>query len=267
MSYKRDIYKTKNETEIVDYHSARYGAPGEPRTDRRKPSPEALRKSNQRRKERRCSRMVKAYFNDDDYVITFTYAKGKRPKDMAECKKHFRKLYTALRKEYGKRYYELFWIRNIEVGSRGAWHIHMVVNRIEGADWIIKELWPYGGVYFQYLKTDYYDQDKDIGEYIAKSRISAPEKIAESSWSHSRNIQEVEPKTEIIGRTTFHKELKAPKGYYLVESSRYEGQTPTGYPYRTYTFRRLVPKRYDHHMTKKKIRQMEKRKKRRTVRD
>lgn len=267
MAFKRDIYETGNEKEIVEYHSARFCAPGEPRTRNRKPSPEVLRKSNQRRKEKRCSRMVKKYFNDDDYALTFTYEKDKRPKDMAECKKHFRKFYTDLRKEYGKRYYELFWIRNIEVGPRGSWHIHMVVNRIEGADWIIKELWPYGGVYFQYLKTDYYDKGKDIGEYIAKSEISAPEKITESSWSHSRNVREVEPKTQAIGRSTFRKELKPPKGWYLDKESEYEGLTVTGYPYRTYTFRRLVPKRVNHRMTKARIRQLKRQKKRKTVRD
>ena len=140
MAFKRKKYRLTNSIEILECCTARHGAPGQPRIRTGKPTPEAVRRNNQRNKERRCSRMVDKYFNDDDYVLTLTYRKEDRPADMAECKDHLRKFFQKLKREYGKRLYELFWIRNIEVGTRGAWHVHVVMNRIEGADFLIKDL-------------------------------------------------------------------------------------------------------------------------------
>lgn len=49
---------------------------------------------------------------------------------MNEALKDFQKAIRKVRKEYQKRGYEVFWIRNIERGTKGAWHIHIVLNEI-----------------------------------------------------------------------------------------------------------------------------------------
>lgn len=254
MAFKRKKYRLTNSIEVVECHTARYGAPGQSRQKKEKPTPEAVRKNNQRNRERRCSRMVDKYFNHDDYVLTLTYRVENRPADMAECKKHLREFFRKLKREYGKRFYELFWIRNIEVGPRGAWHVHVVMNRIDGADFLIKSLWKqYGAVFFQFYQ-DKKDQGEDIGKYIAKSEVSAPDKIVQSSWSHSRNIKEVEPEETVITGQSMNDKPRTPRGYYLDKASYHDYVTDEGYRYREYVFRRLDPVRVDHKIRKRKRR-------------
>lgn len=253
MAFKRRKYRLTNSIEVIECHTARYGAPGQPRQKKEKPTPEAMRKNNQRNRERRCSRMVEKYFNEGDYVLTLTYRKEDRPKDIKECTEHLQKFFRKLKREYAKRFYELFWIRNIEVGPRGAWHIHVVMNRIDGADYLIRELWTYGGVYYQFYK-DRKVNGEDIGKYIAKSEVSAPDKIVQSSWSHSRNIKEVEPEETVITGQSMNDKPRTPKGYYLDKASYHDYVTDEGYRYREYVFRRLDPVRVDHKIRKKKRR-------------
>ena len=253
MSFKRNKYRLTNSIEVVEYHTARYGAPGQPRSGRTQQTPEAVAKNNQRRKERQCSRMVDKYFNDDDYVLTLTYRVEDRPKDMDECKKHLQKFFRKIKKEYAKRFYDLFWIRNIEVGPRNAWHVHVIMNRIEGADFLIREQWPFGGVFFQFFKNKK-AEGEDLGKYMAKSAVSAPDKVSDSSWSHSRNVQPVEPETTVISGQSMNDKPRTPKGYYLDKSSYRDYVNAEGYKIREYTFRRLDPVRVDHRIKRKRKR-------------
>lgn len=257
MAFKRKKYRLTNSIEVIECHTARYGAPGQPRAVKTQLTPDAVRKNNQKNRERKCSRMIDKYFNDDDYVLTLTYRKEDRPADMAECKKHLRTFFGKLRKEYAKRYYELFWIRNIEVGTKGAWHVHVVMNRIDGADFLIKELWKeHGGVYFQFYK-DKKDKGEDLGKYIAKSSVSSPDKISESSWSHSRNVQPIEPEETVITGQSMNDRPRTPKGYYLDKASYKDYVNDEGYRFREYVFRKLQPTKIDHRISsgkRKKVR-------------
>ena len=149
--------------------------------------------------------------------------------------------------------------RNIEVGPKNGWHIHVIVNRIEGAEFLIKDYWrQYGGVYFEYLQ-DKRDQGKDLGEYIAKSPITC-ERISDSSWSHSRNIQEVKGEDTVITGHAMTDKPRVPAGYYLDKDSVYDGFNEDGYPFRTYTVRRIQKKRIDHKLKPAQLRKLTKRK-------
>lgn len=276
----RRKYTMPNTIEVQEFNS--WKCPGDKkRQPKTKPTPERMMRNNQKRKERECSRMVEKYFNADDLVLTLTYREDKRPEDMQACQKDYKDLYTYLKREYGKRLYELFWIRNIEVGPAGAWHIHMIVNRIEGAELIITDWWTsrHGGVMIQYLKN-MTAEGADIGAYMAKTAFSSSgeqieadgketgksidrrknnkHRVVETSWSHSRNVKKVDPEDREITGRTMKQEPRAPKGWCLDKSSVYESVTLDGYPYRTYTFRRIEKKQIDHRMKPSKIRTMQK---------
>lgn len=60
---------------------------------------------------------------------------------MKEALKDFQKTIRKVRKEYQKRGYELFWIRNIERGTKGAWHIHIVLNEVGDTASILQQVW------------------------------------------------------------------------------------------------------------------------------
>ena len=42
MAYKRKTYRYKNAVEIEEYHTGRYGAPGQERKGKSKPTPEQM---------------------------------------------------------------------------------------------------------------------------------------------------------------------------------------------------------------------------------
>lgn len=258
----RRKYRTPNSIEIQEFNSSRCPGGHRPRRPKEKPTSERVARNNQRRKQREAGRMVEAYFNPDDLVLTLTYRKEGRPEGISGALRDFGKLTAYLRREYGKRYYELFWMRNIEKGPKGGVHIHMIVNRIEGSEFLIKDYWrQHGGVYIQYLQ-DMHDQGKDIGEYIAKTSVTC-DRVVESSWNHSRNIKKVPPEDKVITGQGLHDEPRVPKGWYLDKSTMYEGENEGGYPYRTYTLRRLQKRRIDHRMTPKQIRDLQRAKERR----
>lgn len=243
MSYIQKKYRYGNCIEIKQFHTARYGAPGQPRQKKTKPTPEAVKRQNQRRKEEQTARIIGANFVEGDYVRTLTFAPAQRPADMKEAQKIFKDFYQRLRREYRKRYFELFWIANIECTPRGAWHIHFICNAIFGGSDIIKELWQHGGVYDQLIR-DITRSGKDIGSYMAKtpdSTAAGEHKVVEAKLTHSKNLIIPEAEEKLISGWKLKDAPRIPKGWYLIKESYFEGINLEGYKYRTFKLARLKP--------------------------
>ena len=185
MAYKQKKYVFRNAIEIEEYHTARYGAPGEKREHRQKATPEMIVKMNQRNKEKRCRRKLRKHFCTEDYFTDLTYAKDARPPDMDTAKRHFQKFMRIVRKEYQKRGEQVKWIRNIEVGKRNAWHIHLVINRIPDTDVILRRAWKHGRVVNELLYEK--GEFRDLAAYITKSPLT-DERLAASNYWTSRNL-------------------------------------------------------------------------------
>lgn len=132
MAIKRKTYELRqgDVLEVEEFQEGRYGAPGEKRQKKKKATKEKMEKANQRNKVKLARMRLMQYFNPGDCFLTLTYEKSRRPEDMKEAKNHFTKMMRKIRREYKKRGSPLFWIRNIEQGTKGAWHIHMVINEI-----------------------------------------------------------------------------------------------------------------------------------------
>lgn len=240
MAYTKVTYRSPNAEEIEEYHSGRYGAPGQKREKKKKPTPEQMGKVNQRKKEDLCRRKLRKHFRKKDMFVTLTYAVQDRPPDMETAKGHFRDYINQVRKEYKKRGYALKWIRNIEVGTRNAWHIHMAVNRIPDADLILTEAWPHGQVDIKLCYS--VGEFRDLAAYLTKTP-KTDKRLREASYSTSRNIPLPEPEKKVITRWETWRDIKAPAGFYLDKDSVQEGINPvTGYPYRKYTFLRINDK-------------------------
>lgn len=243
MSYMQKKYRYGNCIEVKQYHTARYGAPGQPRQKKTKPTTEAVKKQNQRRKEERTTRIIGANFTEGDYVRTLTFAPAQRPADMKEAQDIFKAFYQRLRKEYRKRYFDLYWIANIECPPRGAWHIHFICNAIFGGSDIIKELWQHGGVYDQLIR-DVTRTGKDLGAYMAKTPESTAEgehKVIESKLTHSKNLVIPKAEEKVISGWKLKDAPRIPKGWHLIKESYFEGINLEGYKYRTFKLARLKP--------------------------
>lgn len=250
MGTKRKTYSFRQDyiIDVEEYHDGRYGAPGEKRLEKKKPTKEQMRLVNRLNKTRRARHRLLEYFNEKDCFATWTYEMKQRPPNMAMALKDFEKAIRKVRNEYRKRGYELFWMRNIERGTKGAWHIHLVVNEIQDTASILKKAWNQGGVYTVEIKMHdkIYDEDfTKLASYMTKDEYTQEEKIdgtlakpkiKEASYNTSRNMPLPTPDIDKLMR--WKKEPKPKKGYYI--AAIHEGMNPvTGYKYRRYTMIRL----------------------------
>ncbi len=237
--YRRLTYSFRDSVEIYEYPDGRYGAPGEEREKKKEITPEQVKKRNQWNRERKARHKLKTWFHENDFFVLLTYRREARPPNMKAAKADFGKAVRTARREYKKRGYELRWMRNIEVGPKGAWHIHLVINRIPDTDLILKKAWLHGKVSFKHL----YEEGgfADLAGYITKMPETANkygENLVETSYSTSRNLPVKEPREKKLMH--WPKKPREKEGYCLDKASYYEGINPvTGCRYRYYTLIRI----------------------------
>ena len=230
--YKRIRF---NFPEAIEYEesSSTSVIPGGKRAARQKATPEQVAAANQRAKEKKCRRKLRAHFRKDDYYITLTYRKDDRPEDMEEAKKDVRKFLRRIRTEYKKQKVPLKWIANIECGTRGSWHVHMVINRIRDGDQLIAKAWDHGKVTNQLL----YDSGKfrKLAAYLTKTPRTDP-RIKAAHYMAARNLPIPKPKKKVINRRDFL-QVRTPAGWYLEKESCLTWINPiTGQRHNEYTF-------------------------------
>ena len=249
MATKRNTYSLRHGDviDVEEHHDGNYGAPGKKRAKRAKPTKEQMQQVNAMNKAKRTRLRLLEYFRSGDCFATWTYEVRNRPPNMKEALKHFQVAMRYVRKEYKKHGRELFWIRNIEQGTKGAWHIHLVINEIGNTASILEKAWEYGITYCSAIRKNdkVYDEDfSKLASYITKDENTrykkangeyGKPKVKEASYSTSRNMPLPEPKTKRLVR--WQEEPKPKKGYYIVRS--HEGINPLGFKYRRYTMVRI----------------------------
>lgn len=249
MATKRVIhtFRKGDVKEVKEYHDGRYGAPGEKRQKKKKPTKEQMAIVNAWKKAETTRHRLLQYFDKNDYFLTLTYKVEERPEDMDRAKKDFKNLIDKLKRRYKKAQIELRWIRNIERGTKGAWHIHLILTGCKDTIRWAEECWEHGGVYVEQLRKSKFYQDDfaQLASYITKDEkvgekkkdgSRAKPRLSESSYSTSRNMPLPEPEVDKLKR--WKKEAKPQKGYYIAKI--FEGINPaTGYKYRRYTMIRL----------------------------
>ena len=68
MAYKKKTWEFRRAIEVMEYHTARYGAPGQKREKKKKPTKEDMEKVNQYTKERKARHRLRKYFYKNDYL-------------------------------------------------------------------------------------------------------------------------------------------------------------------------------------------------------
>lgn len=240
--YIRQQWDCGETIEVEEKHTGRYGARGQKREKRKKPSPEVIIKQNQWKRERDLRRLIKWNWRPYDHWMTITYRKGERP-SWEQMTKDIKNLLSKVRKLYRKYGYELKYIYRLGIGKKGGPHIHILVNRFStedtGTDVIFSEAWEKGHINFRPLREA--GGYKELAEYIAKPLEEwEPEGI--SRYHPSRNLIRKEPEEKAIHRRSLIDKQgqavypKAPKGYYIDPDSVKMGINPvTGFAYRHYT--------------------------------
>lgn len=250
--YVEDKWIIKDSIEHEIKYFGKYGAKGEKRGKRVKPSPEVIKKQNQKNRIKKMNRIIKANFDEGDLWITIKYPKGTR-KSVSEIKKDFKKFCDTMRRRHKSHESEFKYIYRLEIGSQGGIHIHMITNRIRGEDtlMILQKAWKHGRINYASLDDEDYT---DLAAYITKepdeevyeqlSMFPVQERKEFIKYSSSRNLIRPQPERKKFKKRTVRKiineGLKATEGYYIVKESVKIGVNPyTGMSYIYYTERKI----------------------------
>lgn len=259
MAYTRKITRYGPCIDVGYTYAGTYGAKGEKRNKKIKPTPEQIRRQNQRNRERYMKQLIYLNFKEGDYWICLKYQKGYRPNPNVVVR-DFGKFWDRLRYRYKKRGRPLKMVARLELGKFGGAHIHIIVNEIGDTGKLVSEAWKQtqnnAGVNLQFLRDNY----EELAAYIVKEpkrkaleQISMfPEEIQKQfvKYTCSRNL--VRPKTERkeYSHWTMARILRdgptPSEGYYIDKSTVRQGVNPfTGFSYLYYTERRIDRKRGD----------------------
>ncbi len=240
--YRKIIYDMGVVIQIEKSMPGRYGAPGEKREKKKKPTPEDVRRQNERNRWRRIQRLILTNFREGDWHLILKYRPGERPEDYAEAKAQLRKFLNRMREAYKKAGIPFKWIAVTERGKRGqVLHHHLVIQDIrrDGIDTVklVKRLWIYGSEFFSALYED--GEYEKLAEYIVKAETK--EEGGWCTYSRSRNLKSPVKTVEHVPRRRWRNPPVAPKGWYVVKDSVYNGMNPvTGQPYQHYTIKKLI---------------------------
>lgn len=249
--YWKDTYKSDNVIEYEIKYAGNYGAKGEKRAIKKKATPEQVKKQNQINKENRLRRTLQLNFYENDLWVCLKYPAGNR-KRYKEVQNDFKKFVKRMRTEYKKRNEPFNYVYRIEIGKNGGMHIHILINRICGADLLCSKCWPHH-IHFTNVREE--GGMSKLASYITKplpeeteqlSFISEEDKKRCASYGTSRNLKRPEPERKTYKRRTVRKLVTegptATKGFYIDKDSITQGINPyTGYTYYRYRELRLNP--------------------------
>lgn len=227
--------------EVRKTYSSRYGRKNIPRGGNINPTPEDVKKQNEKNALDNLRRLINENFSYKDIHLVLTYRRDERP-DPEQAKKYLSQFIRKLRAEYKKRGLELKYIYTTEY-ERSAIHHHLIVNRIDVS--VFADLWQFGRPHTTLLDAtgDY----KQLASYFIKETNrsfldgTSPNK---RRWVSSKNLKKVEPFIEIVKADSWRKNPSIKKGYVLDKDSLVNGVSEvTGYPYQFYRMVRINPRK------------------------
>ena len=251
--HKQEVYRFYNSIEYEYKFIGKYGAKGEKRAPKTKATPEQIKKQNQRNREKKVRRLIKANFHPYDFWNCLKYPAGTR-KTTEEYKKDLKDFLDKMRKEY-KKLGEVFkFIYRMEISTKGGIHLHILVNRLKKTDTdvLIQKCWKHGRVNFQSIYecggyerlANYIVKQPDELEEEQLSLFPEEERKQYVKYSTSRNLVRPEPERKVYTRWTLRKLIEeGPKptpGFYIDKESIVCGINPyTGMSYYHYTEYRI----------------------------
>ena len=250
MAYIEDRYYLNDKIEHEYKFAGHFGAKGEKRGSRKKPTPHQIMLQNEWNRKKQIRRKIELNFQKGDPFITLAYHKGDDP-DMEQMEEDLRYLIRNLRTQYRKQGKELKYIYRMEIGKRGGRHIHILMNYIDG-------IIPLASKYWRGRRpniTETYDLESgQLAEYLTKrpddeisgqlSFIPKEEQKKYVRYSCSRNLKKPEPERHVCSHRTAERMIrdgiKPTKGYEVIkESIRHFISPYTGYTHLYYKERRI----------------------------
>lgn len=240
--YRKITYDMGVIKQIEKYYPGNYGAPGKERCKKQKRTPADIQRQNETNRWRKIQRIILANFKEGDWHLILKYGKGNRPETYEAAKEHRRKFLARMRVAFNKAGIQFKWIAVTERGKkRQILHHHLIIEDINRGGIstveLVKKLWDHGGQFFSSLYED--GEYEKLAEYIVKAETK--EEGEWCTYSRSRNLVVPQPRRELIHHRRWRNPPAAPKGWYVVKDSIWNGMNPvTGYPVQHYTIRKLI---------------------------
>lgn len=241
MPYIKETCVAGSVITIRRYHTLRYNCEGEKRGQRENVTTEFQRELNIRAARRKLAGLMNANFTDNTgMLVTWTYAKDKRPPTIDDLNKDIRNLLKKLRKYIPNVKY----IYVKEIGSKGACHIHMIMDICDLNT--LKKCWNNGFVHVKPLDSD--NDYTRIAEYFIKYSQKTEETTGErigKRYNASRNLKKPVVIKEVVNANTFANKTRRStirkyedKGFYMVSGSEISGYSEMGFRFYEVKFRR-----------------------------
>ena len=245
MHIEKRYYVRKGVVEVEQIFASMYGN-HLGRNERGQPTLEDIKKNNLRRAARDLRRKIDANFSEGDIYLTLTYRK-EEVRTWEESQKDIRKFLRNMAYRYRKRGQPFKWIKASGLTKKGKAHHHVIVNKIEGLDYLaeVKKLWKYGRGQQELLYEDE-ERYQRLADYLVKHKAETGEDTGEDvinrkAYSCSRNLKKPRVKIRVISEKALYRQPRVPTGYRL----QWDPDTDQGINSQGYRFRyfRLIRKR------------------------
>ncbi|MBO5144882.1 MAG: hypothetical protein J6C19_05035 [Lachnospiraceae bacterium] len=222
MPYVKRTTRAGKTLEIEKYYTSRYNKRGGSRAAHAKPTEEQQKKINTRQAERRLRLLMNANFGYGDYHVVLDYIRhrGEPERTREQMRRDADIFLRELRKLYRAAGLELKYIHVMETGQKGARHHHLVLNHADPK--FIQAAWKKAYKENNRVKIFPLDESgnyRKLAAYFIKYTDSHPKGSAGAlqgkRWNCSKNLVRPVPEYEIINKSWFRHEIKAPKGYYI----------------------------------------------------
>lgn len=236
MPYRREICKAGKTVQYTFYYSARADQRGGSRRANEDKTKEAQRKVNLRMAVKKLTWIMDANYDGSSLYVTWSFTKENRPENTEGLKKIIDKLLRDIRKIYKKEGLEAKYIWVAEIGSRGAAHIHMVLNAIDTR--LLKSVWDKGWITIKPMDdSGHYAKLANYFVKYSEKTMRSCEGLQKRRYNSSRNLKIPIPKKETISqRKAYNHKIQVPQGWYVDKESIQEAwHEETGYMYFTYT--------------------------------
>jgi len=226
--------------EISKRYSARFGKKSISRSPNANPTPEAVRRVNERGAIAKLRRLINANYGFQDIHLVLTYRRDNRPASPAAAKKDLEKFLRRLRMYHQKAGTVLKYIAVTEY-KKAAIHHHLIINSMDTR--ILTELWEHGQPRPVYL--DNTGNYAGLAEYLVKETRETyreREGACQKRWSCSKNLAKPIIRKSIVRADSWRQEPKAPPDYYIEKASIESGYHEiTGYGYQFYRLIKIEP--------------------------
>lgn len=233
MPYIEETVIAGRTIEITKKHSCKYINKKMARSEKKNDAPEDLKKRNERNAETNLRRLINTNFKYQDIHLVLTYKKENRPTTTEGAKRDLEKFLRKLRTYFKKRNIELKYIAVTEYENK-AIHHHLIINSMDTRD--LTDLWTHGQPRPTYLDNS--GQYGQLASYLIKEtskKFNSAAGVHKKRWCASKNLKKPEISRRIISSSSWSKNLKPKKGYYIEKGSeRFGIHEVTGYQYQFY---------------------------------